>query len=227
MRNTALSFVTPFPSNSSEDDCCSVTSTVDTTLPKEYLERSSSTINTRQRERRVHFDLAQNQSYDSIRQEDSRALWYSPTQLKQFRATFKSQAKAFRIIESEHDNSNDDNEHDSYARVLERVYETCCLYSTEVTHPSVAQLDAQQMRAWVKVTDSRWGLERLCVRAIAQDKLARRQDLYDTIDVMQQQHSSPESLAQACQNISRGPRYFAALLGQAQADAQSSTANDL
>ena len=161
-------------------------------------------------------------SHDDIHRED---LWYSSTELKQFRVNFKSEAKAFRIIESEqqqqqqHDN-NDSSSSSSYAQVMERVYETCCLYATEVSQPTVEAHDAQQLRAWVRVTDSRWGLERLCVRSIAQDKMARRQDLYDIIvedTSFLQQSMSAESLAEACRTISRGSRYFATLLGQAQA----------
>ena len=238
MRTTALSSlvsgVTPFPSStSSDDDCCSVTSTVDTTLPKVTLVESSSTStstnqNHKQKlstpRRRVHFDLDHNESFhshDDIHRED---LWYSSTELKQFRVNFKSEAKAFRIIESEqqqqqqHDNDNDSSS--SYAQVMERVYDTCCLYATEVSQPTVEAHDAQQLRAWVRVTDSRWGLERLCVRSIAQDKMARRQDLYDIIvedTSFLQQSMSAESLAEACRTISRGSRYFATLLGQAQA----------
>ena len=240
MRTTALSSlvsgVTPFPSStSSDDDCCSVTSTVDTTLPKVTLVESSSTStstnqNHKQKlstpRRRVHFDLDHNESFhshDDIHRED---LWYSSTELKQFRANFKSEAKAFRIIESEqqqqqqHDNDNDSSS--SYAQVMERVYDTCCLYATEVSQPTVEAHDAQQLRAWVRVTDSRWGLERLCVRSMAQDKMARRQDLYDAVlddatRFLQQSSMSAENLAEACRNISRGSRYFATLLGQAQA----------
>ena len=232
MRTTALSSlvsgVTPFPS-SSDDDCCSVTSTVDTTLPKAALVESSTNQNNIQklstRRRRVHFDLDHNESFhshDDIHRED---LWYSSTELKQFRVNFKSEAKAFRIIESEqqqqHDNDNDSSS--SYAQVMERVYDTCCLYATEVSPPSVEAHDAQRLRAWVRVTDARWGLERLCVRSIVQDKMARRQDLYDIIvedgadTSFLQQSMSAESLAEACRTISRGSRYFATLLGQAQA----------
>eukprot|EP00527_Entomoneis_sp_CCMP2396_P009901 CAMPEP_0198138464 /NCGR_PEP_ID=MMETSP1443-20131203/1877_1 /TAXON_ID=186043 /ORGANISM="Entomoneis sp., Strain CCMP2396" /LENGTH=225 /DNA_ID=CAMNT_0043800255 /DNA_START=56 /DNA_END=733 /DNA_ORIENTATION=+ len=169
---------------------------------------------------RVHFNLSENASYDNkqIFKEDCAEHWYRRSDFQAFKSSTIISARDVVFFDRDFSGG-----WESYRNVIERVYETCVESDMETTQ--VDEDDYDSFVRWVSIKKNRIGLERLVVRSLGKDKIARRRGIVATVldiqrDFLQEKGLSKERqeeiLSFACREISRPSRLFAMHLGKAQ-----------
>jgi hypothetical protein len=233
--------MTMFSDNEYDDDS-SMTSTVSVhrvSLHQKETACSTNATTSSNNKKSVHFDEARNESYGNTLfcKEDTLDLWYTTEDHTRFKAANNDLAK--EIMRSERGNNHHSTVY-SYQRVMQRVYDACCLveqeqqaaYDGSEDDASCCSLlssdESKHLQQWLNCATSRIGLERKSVRSIARDRHYRRKAIYNlvlemgtmTLPLLQDNNDAKtESLCQACQALSRPSRLFAHQLALAQAAA--------
>mmetsp|Transcript_4243 Transcript_4243/g.8639 ORF Transcript_4243/g.8639 Transcript_4243/m.8639 type:complete len:225 (+) Transcript_4243:126-800(+) len=169
--------------------------------------------------RRVQFDdkIVSHRNIQMDR-EEVRELWCTGADMKQYKAQTAFLAKEINRAEKANVAPF------SYHRVVLGVYDACCRVQTETTNSPLTETERKHFDKWMEVSISRIGLERICIREMAQDKYARRAHVVDAV-LEVQDHLVPgiregdELMREAAVAISRASRIFAQELAKAQAAA--------
>jgi hypothetical protein len=204
------------------DDDASTSSTV--SVSKLSKPQSLAAPTTKRVRKSVHFNESANTFHcncDHMYEEDSYDLWYSGKDMRDFKDDFSRCVKD--ILQFEVENQG----HRSYCSVMHRIYEACCEVESEKDTGHIAKSDETLLNQWVKLTESRHGLEKKSNLVQAKDKSFRRLDLVDTVLFHQEEcgdhrlHNDAysEMIRGACENISRPSRLYARLLACAHAAA--------
>lgn len=154
--------------------------------------------------------------------EDRLELWYSPYEIKILRDTARAYVKDMIKVEKEQ------NEALSYGGIFLQVYSRCCVLETAtpatcppVPTEMVSAEEARTLATWMSVASDRWGLERLSIRKIHNDRSSRRrrsvrvvlevQNITDCLDF----EARADYLRRAGEHISRPSTLFARLIANA------------
>ena len=223
---TTVVVIEPTPQPDDEHSVSSASSTVGVinfTTPKKSKK-------TKVPRRRVHFDESHNQyhkaaSSSSSSSSSSLALspsssssptWYSESELQQFKAqTFAMAREIYR-----HDLLVTDEDPTSYTNVVAGVYDACrrSKQDDDDDDTAINLLTQQQqmlLRKWLRVGTSRLGLERLCIRAMADDRKVRRTLLVDAVMELHEHYYADEVIGNTAAAWSRPSRLFAQQLAAA------------
>ena len=173
----------------------------------------------RDRRRRVRFDdkIVYHKNVKMDR-EEVRELWCTSTDMKQYKAQTVFLAR--EINRAEKSNAAPF----SYHRVVLGAYDACCRVRTEIDTSPLTETERKHLDKWMEVSTSRIGLERICIREMAQDKYARRAHVVDAVLEVQDSlvygsRDGDELMRSAAMTISRASRLFAQELAKAQAAA--------
>ena len=198
------------------DDDLSVSS-VHSTISVSETKTVDSHAFLRRRQRRVKFDESQNEYHANTQmvKEECQELWYSFSDMKNFKAQTGSMAR--EIYRAEKVNTATY----SYSRVVLAAYDACCRVPCETIESPLTKLERKNLHKWMEVGLSRSGLERSCIREIAQDKSNRRSQIVDSVLDIQESLAFREDfddvLRKATEAISRPSRLFAREVAMAQA----------
>lgn len=172
--------------------------------------------------RRVHFDDSRPVCHRNMQmdREEVRDLWCSGADLKQYKTQTAFLAKEINRAEKANVAPF------SYHRVVLGAYDACCRIQSETDVPPLTETDGKHFNKWMEVSISRIGLERICIREVAQDKYARRVHVVDAVLEVQDGlisacREGDELMREAAMSISRASRLFAHQLAKAQAAANS------
>lgn len=148
--------------------------------------------------------------------EEIKLLWSTSAEMKQFKAQTAYLAKEINRAEKSNIAPF------SYHRVVLGAYDACCRTPTETNASPLTEAERKHFDKWMEVSISRIGLERMCIREIAQDKYARRAHVTDAVLEVQESilPGTPEGdelMREASQSISRASRLFSRELAKAQA----------
>jgi hypothetical protein len=148
--------------------------------------------------------------------QECKELWSTGAEMKQFKAQTAFIAR--EINRTEKVNAAPF----SYQRVVLAAYDACCRMQVDTNTSVLNEIEGQHLHKWLNVATSRIGLERVCIREIAQDKYARRTHVVDAVLDVQcclesRNHDGDELMRAASQAISRTSRQFARELAKAQA----------
>ena len=69
----------------------------------------------------------------------------------------------------------------SYMNVILRVYDACCDAPQETDDSVLSTVDSKLMTILIGLANTRTGLEKICIRQIANDKRYRRGQLLDLV----------------------------------------------
>eukprot|EP00522_Entomoneis_paludosa_P015807 CAMPEP_0172453110 /NCGR_PEP_ID=MMETSP1065-20121228/10570_1 /TAXON_ID=265537 /ORGANISM="Amphiprora paludosa, Strain CCMP125" /LENGTH=215 /DNA_ID=CAMNT_0013205279 /DNA_START=85 /DNA_END=732 /DNA_ORIENTATION=- len=211
MRASSISLIV------ANDDDCSVSSTFDVSTVKQ---EQQAPLHTTRPRRSVRFAMFDTQAYDNTQmyKEDCRDLWYTSADYKSFKANNTNNAKD--IIRMDLERRQDPK---AFPNVMNRIYDACCSAAMN-NNNNISDIDSQDANCladWLSVSYGRIGLERMCVRAIRNDKFPRRHELVDTVLEIQQEmmgHDEDQKaqfMALAAQQITRPSRLFAVHLARA------------
>lgn len=148
--------------------------------------------------------------------EEVKALWSTTAEMKQFKAQTAFLAKEINRAEKANVAAF------SYQRVVLGAYDACCRMQAETDASPLTNTESKHFNKWMEVSISRIGLERICIREMAQDKYARRAHVVDSVLEVQESllpgmRDGDELMREAAQSISRSSRLFARELAKAQA----------
>ena len=159
----------------------------------------------------VAFDESRNVEYENKQwsAEEGRQSWYSALDYQAIKTTAHAQAKQVWVREKRLNLEN------SYKNVILRAYDCCCDVEQE-TDGSVLSADDQAMFAEIMgKSNSRTGLEKICIREIAHDKRYRRGQIVEAVLALQasskagSRRARTELIRLASESISRASRLFA------------------
>jgi hypothetical protein len=170
--------------------------------------------------RRVHFDETNNVYHANtvMDRDEINELWSTGAEMRQFKQQTSILAKEINRAEKVNVAPF------SYHRVVLGAYDACCRMTIEsnASFSPLTEAEMKHFNKWMEVSISRIGLERICIREIAQDKYARRAHVVDAVlEVQENLHpctrDGDELMRKASQHISRASRLFAFELAKAQA----------
>ena len=169
--------------------------------------------------RRVSFNEAQNVEYENQQwcHEDCKFSWYSTQELNTLKDKCYSLAKLIHRAEKEHEGMEA-----SYKNVLLRIYDACCEAGSE-NASALSHRDQLLLKNIIAKSNSRMGLERVCIREIAHDRRFRRGELLDAVVGIQScragsVRSRTELTRLSSECVSRASRIFARCMAVALAD---------
>lgn len=214
----------PLHYTAQHDDCTNCTTTI-TTANSPLLSKNNggnAISNSNLKRRKVQFDESLNKTHESILecQDDCKSLWYSAEDCKAFKTTHSALAR--EVIEAE----SHCNGPFSYSTVMHRTYDTCCRVVEETDDCVLTQEDVEHLREWMKLCESRIGLERAVIRSVARDRHFRYREMVGIVITIQRMESTvddetrTEFIRSSCASLSRASRLFALYLAQAQADTE-------
>ena len=214
LRRSPLSMVrNSFLTKTSDDELSIASQTSTFTVDSPTKSKSSSSPR-----RRVQFDTSMNVYHKNtvMDREAVRDLWSTGAEMKQFKAQTAFLAKEINRAEKANVAPF------SYQRVVLGAYDACCRMQTEITTSPLTETERKHFNKWMEVSISRIGLERICIREMAQDKYARRAHVVDAVLEVQENllpgiRDGDELMREASQSISRASRLFARELAHAQA----------
>lgn len=168
----------------------------------------------------VAFDLTRNVEHVNTQwsAEECPLSWYTTLDYQQIKCLAQTQAKQIWTREKRNTCEN------SYKNTILRAYDLCCEAEQE-THNSILSADDQALlRDLVGKSNSRSGLEKLCIREIAHDKKFRRGEILQTVLALQasiksgSRRSRAELVRLSSEGVSRASRLFARHMAVALAD---------
>jgi hypothetical protein len=211
MKSSQYPLIHTSPSSSIYDDA-STSSTVsvsNVSKPHQSLPASS----TKSGRKLVHFNESANVFHENVQtcQEHLCDLWYSAEDRRYFKEDYVHCVQDILRVEVKNNKG-----HRSYLSVMHHVYESCCEVNSENETEHITKSDEKLFNRWVKVTESRHGLEKASNRVLAQDQSCRRVELVATVLCLQEDWSYhlhndgvyAEIIRGACENISRPSRLF-------------------
>ena len=148
--------------------------------------------------------------------EEIKELWSTGAEMKQYKAQTAFLAKEINRAEKANVAPF------SYHRVVLGAYDACCRMQTETDASPLTEIERKHFNKWMEVSISRIGLERICIREMAQDKYARRAHVVDAVLEVQENlvpgvKDGDELMREAARSVSLASRLFARELAQAQA----------
>ena len=209
---------------SSEDN--SVSSTFEVVASEPHRPKATRGGSKESHVRRVFFDETANKAYQNTKmcREDISPLWWSRTELQDFKSTYVETIKDVIQVEREHRKNPM-----SYQQIFQRIYNACCEATEEdekqMTCCELHPYDESAFFYWVSMTADRLGLERVIHRKIVQDRAMRRRQLVQIVEYWQDtamcnnNTSVENAISLASKEVSRPSRVFAAFLAQAHAAA--------
>ena len=166
--------------------------------------------------RRVSFDETLNETHDNTQWslDDCKLTWYNHVEYQQMKDSVQANAK--QIFKRERRMMNDEN---SYTNTVLRVYDYCCAAPHEVDSCGLTDAEQEAFNMIMGKSNTRSGLEKICIREIAYDKRQRRIELTKLLLTIQASHQVGQSrtalMRLACQNMSRASRLFAREMAKA------------
>ena len=134
----------------------------------------------------------------------STECWYSTEEYQSFKKTFKEDCKALARSSQASDCT--------FRRVLSSVHTSCSLHKHEIDASIGSQLcraDQMDLIKSLRKSIPHLGLEKLSIRSLHEDKIARRACATQAIMELQDQNQCPETIRRALESISRTSRLFA------------------
>lgn len=185
----------------------SVVDIVKTAEPSSSASASASSI-----PRRVAFDENQNVQHENLQwnRSECRSHWYSKLDYQHMKESSRSVAKQLAKREAR---SADNAE--SYNKILLHIYDLCCNAKTE--DMMLSEEDQALFHKAIGLSQSRFGIEKCCVREIAYDKRFRRTAMLEVVAKVQAHYkegastSRAELLRRSSESLSRASRLFALL----------------
>lgn len=216
LRRSPLSMVRQgiFSKTSDDDSTASYGSTITVDFPRKLVGGSTS----KKAGRHVHFQESANVYHTNtmMDRDEINELWSTGSEMRQFKQQTACLAKEINRAEKANVAPF------SYHRVVLGAYDACCRVSIESSESPLTETEKKHFTKWMEVSISRIGLERICIREMAQDKYARRAHVVDAVLEVQENllpgaREGDEMMRAASQHISRASRLFAMELAQAQA----------
>ena len=174
-------------------------------------------LKTMTKPRCVSFDEKQNEAYENHTwcREESHLSWYSAEELHTIKE--KCHTLARQIYKSE---KNFVEMQTSYRNVLIRVYDACCQTPSEQKEPTITQQDTMLLQKIITKSNTRTGLERVCIRQIAHDRRFRRGQVVDAVLGIQacksgSERAKTELTRMSSECVSRASRRFARFMALA------------
>ena len=216
-RRSPLSMVRSINLIKATDDELSTTS-LNSTLTVESKTKNSRKSKQADGRRRVNFDDSSNVYHTNTQmdREEVKELWCTGADMKQYKAQTAFLAKEINRAEKANVAPF------SYTRVVLGAYDACCRIQTEATTSPLSETERKHFDKWMEASISRIGLERICIREMAQDKYARRSHVVDAVMEVQDSlvpgsRDGDELMREAAMAISRASRLFAHELAEAHA----------
>uniref|UniRef100_A0A7S2V9U0 Uncharacterized protein n=1 Tax=Entomoneis paludosa TaxID=265537 RepID=A0A7S2V9U0_9STRA len=199
-----------------EDDDASVSSTFTCEeSPKEPASELDTSLRTSARS--VQFDESLNTVHENKQRckDECRETWYSSDDFRCFKL---SVAKAVRVVSP----SNNRSSSAAIGRSIEQAYDVCCLSSSEQVTAGDVVLSKESLANLSTIYSTKpgrlMGLERIAVRDIARDRVARRGQILQMIRKLQSPNSKyswkddnakAEAVRQLCETLSAPSKLFA------------------
>ena len=166
--------------------------------------------------RRVSFDESQNVLHENLQwnRDDCRTHWHSKLDYQHMKETTRMVAKQH----ARRERRNADNV-ESYNNILLHVYDLCCNSKTEDL--MLSEQDQALFHKAIGLSNSRFGIEKCCVRELAYDKRYRRGALVEVVSNIQAHYkegcstSRAQVLRRSSESLSRASRLFALLSAMA------------
>lgn len=198
-----------------DDDSVAPTQSTVSTLPESCKSQDSCTTDSdiSSSSRRVAFNEMNNIYYESTQEEeDYSQRWLKAEEMKEC----KTQA-SFLAREIYKSDKNLMNGHFTYSRVLLDAYQAC-MPSFDRKKAPLTSMERQHLALYVQGHTVRLGLERLCIRDLAQDKRNRRKAVVQAVLAVQAADNTVQGIRDASMSVSQPSRLFAYELARAQAE---------
>lgn len=167
--------------------------------------------------RGVSFDESKNVLHINVAWsfEDSKNSWYNKSDFQRMKESCNTQAKQIWKRERRIKDEN------SYMQAILRVYDICCETPKEIDECVLSQTDKALLTVLIGKANTRTGLEKMCIRELANDKRNRRATLVDLVLKIQATHKAgsiqayTELMRLSSESVSHASRRFARHMAQA------------
>ena len=169
----------------------------------------------------VAFDEKRNVEYKNKQwsAEECHLHWFTAVDYQDIKDFTHSQAMLVWMSEKKTTSAN------SYKKTILRLYDACCAAEQETNESILSAEDQARFTEYIGTSNTRAGIEKLCIREIAHDKKYRRGELAQTVLALQasttagSRRSQAELIRLSSETISRASRLFARHMAVALADA--------